>query len=67
MDVNQFLNLDWLQTIVQKVCFIKGEDEVATMLDFYNDLGMIVKHHNTVVYLFFQTRHLSHDSIWSCN
>ena len=36
------------------------------MLDFYNDLGMIVKHHNTLVYLFFQTRHLSHDSTWSC-
>lgn len=44
-----FLNLDQLRTIIEKVCFIEEENEAATMLDFYHDLGMIVKHRNTVV------------------
>ena len=44
-----FLKLGQLQTIIQKVCFMKDENEVATMLDFYHDLGIIVKHRNTVV------------------
>ena len=44
-----YLNLEQLQDIIQKVCFIEDEDEVATMLDFYHDLGMIVRHRNTVV------------------
>ena len=43
------LNLEQLQGIIQLVCFIEDEDEVATMLDFYHDLGMIVRHRNTVV------------------
>ena len=44
-----FLNLDQLRTIIDKVCFIEEENEAATMLNFYHDLGMIVKHRNTVV------------------
>ena len=44
-----YLNLEQLQDIIQKVCFIEDEDEVTTMLDFYHDLGMIVRHCNTVV------------------
>ena len=44
-----YLNLAQLQSIIQKVCFIEKEDEVATMLDFYHDLGIIVKHHDTVL------------------
>ena len=44
-----YLNLEQLQGIIQLVCFIEDEDEVATMLDFYHDLGMIVRHRNTVV------------------
>ena len=44
-----YLNLEQLQAIIQKVCFIESEDEAATMLDFYHDLGMIVKHRTTVV------------------
>ena len=44
-----YLNLEQLQGIIQKVCFIEDEDEVATMLDFYHDLGMIVRHRDTVV------------------
>ena len=44
-----YLNLEQLEGIIQKVCFIEDEDEVATMLDFYHDLGMIVRHRDTVV------------------
>ena len=44
-----YLNLEQLQGIIQKVCFIEDEDEVATMLDFYHDLGMIVRYRDTVV------------------
>ena len=44
-----YLNIKDLQTIVQEVCFVNGETEVGVMLDFYHDLGMIVKHGNTVV------------------
>ena len=44
-----YLNLEQLQGIIQLVCFIEDEDEVATMLDFYHDLGVLVRHRNTVV------------------
>ncbi|KAL9962679.1 hypothetical protein ACROYT_G031802 [Oculina patagonica] len=44
-----FLNLKQLQTIAQKMCFIESEDEVDVILDFYHDLGMIIKHRSTVV------------------
>ena len=44
-----YLNLEQLQAIVQEVCFIEKEDEAGTMLDFYHDLGMIVRHRNTIV------------------
>ena len=43
------MSLEQLQTIIQKVCFIDNEKEIVTMLDFYHDLGMIVKYRNTVV------------------
>lgn len=45
----QYLGLKDLRTIVQKVCFIEDEKEMDTMLDFYHDLGIIVKHRNTVI------------------
>ena len=41
--------MEQLQTIIQKHCFIENKDEVATMLNFYHDLGVIVKHGNTVI------------------
>ena len=44
-----YLNLEQLQGYIQTFCFIEDEDEVATMLDFYHDLGVIVRHRNTVV------------------
>lgn len=43
------LTFEQLKGIIQKVCFINDGDEVATMLDFYHDLGVIVKHRDTVV------------------
>ena len=42
-DVNE------LQIIAKKVCLIKDKNEFDTMLQFYHDLGMIVKHRGTVV------------------
>jgi len=44
-----YLNLEQLKAIIQKYCFIDNEDEVTLMLDFYHDLGKIVKHGSTVV------------------
>lgn len=44
-----FSNLEQLRGIIQKVCFIEEEDEIATLLDFYHDLGVIVKYRDTVV------------------
>ena len=44
-----YLGLKDLRTIVRKVCFIEDVKEMETMLDFYHDLGIIVKHRNTVI------------------
>ena len=44
-----YLNVDDLQDIIEKVCFIRDKVEAATMLDFYHDLGVIVRHGKTVV------------------
>ena len=44
-----YLNREQLQSIIQKVCFIEDEDEVDTLLNFYHDLGVIVRHRNTVI------------------
>ena len=42
------INVRRLQTIAEKVCFITDEDEFHTVLNFYHDLGLIVKHRDTV-------------------
>ena len=44
-----YLNLEQLHSIIQEVCFIEDEDEVDTLLNFYHDLGVIVRHRNTVI------------------
>ena len=44
-----FMNLDRLRSVIQQVCHIEDEEEVTTMLNFYHDLGVIVKHGQTVV------------------
>ena len=43
-----YLKLDQLKDIIRKFCFIKNEDDVVTLLDYYHDIGKIVRHHNTV-------------------
>lgn len=43
------MQLEQLQTYAKEVCFIEDEEEFNTMVDFYRNLGMIVKHRNTVV------------------
>ena len=44
-----FMNLDQLLSVIRQVCRIEDEEEVTTMLNFYHDLGVIVKHGQTVV------------------
>ena len=44
-----FMDLNDLRTYVRNFCFIEDEKEMDTMLDFYHDLGNIVKHRNTVI------------------
>ena len=44
-----FMDLDQLLTVIRQVCRIDDEEEVTTMLNFYHDLGVIVKHGQTVV------------------
>ena len=43
------LNLRELQTYVRDNCFINDEEEFTTMVDFYHDLGIIIKHCITVI------------------
>ena len=44
-----FMDLDQLLTVIRQVCHIDDEEEVTAMLNFYHDLGVIVKHGRTVV------------------
>ena len=44
-----FMDLDQLRSVIRKDCHIEDEEEVTTMLNFYHDLGVIVKHGQTVV------------------
>ena len=43
------MNVEQLQTYAKEVCFIEDEDQFYAMLNFYHDLGMIVKHRSTVI------------------
>lgn len=38
-----------LRNLIEEVCKIDDEEEIMLMLDFYHDLGQIVKHGGTVV------------------
>ncbi|XP_022809132.1 uncharacterized protein LOC111346088 isoform X2 [Stylophora pistillata] len=42
-------NTAHLQTYAKDVCFIEDDEQFHTMLNFYHDLGIIVKHRNTVI------------------
>ena len=43
------MNVKQLQTYAKDVCFITDKEEFITMLNFYHDLGIIIKHGSTVV------------------
>ncbi|KAL9961963.1 hypothetical protein ACROYT_G031010 [Oculina patagonica] len=43
------MDLDRLKTVTKEVCRIDDEEELRAMLNFYHDLGVIVKHGRTVV------------------
>ena len=43
------LQVSELSTIAKEVCFIDDDEEMMSMLSFYHDLGLIVKHGETVV------------------
>jgi len=43
------MELNQLLTITKQFCRIDDEVELKTMLNFYHDLGVIVKHGRTVV------------------
>jgi len=43
------MELNQLLTITKRYCRIDDEVELKTMLTFYHDLGVIVKHGQTVV------------------
>lgn len=43
------MDLDQLQKITKQFCCIDDQKELSSMLNFYHDLGVIVKHGRTVV------------------
>ncbi|XP_015757180.1 PREDICTED: uncharacterized protein LOC107336623 isoform X2 [Acropora digitifera] len=44
-----FMDLDQLLLVIRQFCQIEDKREVTAMLNFYHDLGVIVKHGQTVV------------------
>ena len=44
-----FMDLDQLVLVIRQVCHIDNQEQITTMLTFYHDLGVIVKHGGTVV------------------
>ncbi|KAJ7347146.1 hypothetical protein OS493_040149, partial [Desmophyllum pertusum] len=44
-----YMNLEHLQRYAREVCFIDDEDEFTTLVNFYHDIGLIIKHCSTVV------------------
>ena len=44
-----YTTVEQLQTSARKDCFIHDDDEFQIMLNFYHDLGLIIKHRSTVV------------------
>ena len=42
-------NLQQLERYARKECFMEDPDEFDSMINFYHGLGMIIKHHSTVV------------------
>ena len=44
-----YTTVEQLQTSAREDCLIDDDDEFQTMLNFYHDLGLIIKHRSTVV------------------
>ncbi|KAK2561497.1 Cyclic GMP-binding protein C [Acropora cervicornis] len=44
-----FMDLDQLLSVIRQICQIEDEEQVTAMLNFYHDLGVIIKHGRTVV------------------
>lgn len=44
-----YTSVERLQTYAKEVCFIEDDDQFNTMLNFYHNLGLVVKHRSTVV------------------
>ena len=44
-----FMDLDQLLSVIRQFCQIEDEEQVTAMLNFYHDLGLIIKHGRTVV------------------
>ena len=45
----RYLEVEQIQAIARDKCFVTDEDEFNLMMNFFHDLGIIVKHANTVV------------------
>ena len=43
------MDLNKLLSVIRQVCHIEAEEDATAMLNFYHDLGVIVKHGQTVV------------------
>ena len=44
-----FLSITKLRTHAKEKCFINEEKEFTTMVNFYHDLRIIIKHRGTVI------------------
>ena len=44
-----YTTVEQLRTSAREDCLIDDEDEFQTVLNFYHDLGLIIKHRSTVV------------------
>ena len=44
-----YLSMTKLRTYAKEKCFIDDEEEFTTMVNFYHDLGIIIKHRSTVI------------------
>ena len=44
-----YLSITKLRTLAKEKCFIHDKKEFTTMVNFYHDLGIIIKHRSTVI------------------
>lgn len=46
---NHHTSVEQLLSLASEICFIDDVEEFNVMLNFYHDLGVIIKHRSTVV------------------